>query len=78
MLVILGTNENRNEARTEDYVGNEAKERISKRVVQENKARQVFRRANISYPLDMHTCISNLVCSVFLKHPFKFFLKYPF
>ena len=32
-------------------VGNKAKERISKRGFQENKARQIFRKTNISYPL---------------------------
>ena len=30
---------------------NKAKGRISKRVFQENKARQIFRKTNISYPL---------------------------
>ena len=33
------------------YVGNKAKGRISKRLFQENKARQIFRKSNISYPL---------------------------
>ena len=33
------------------HVGNKAKERISKRVFQESKARQNFRKTNISYPL---------------------------
>ena len=32
-------------------VGNKAKGRISKRVFQENKARQIFRKTNISYSL---------------------------
>ena len=32
-------------------VGNKAKGRISKRVSQENKARQIFQKTNISYPL---------------------------
>ena len=32
-------------------VGNKAKGRISKRVFQENKARQFFRKAKIFYPL---------------------------
>ena len=31
--------------------GNKPKGRISKRVFQENKARQIFRKTNISYPL---------------------------
>ena len=30
---------------------NKAKGRISKRVLQENKARQIFQKTNISYPL---------------------------
>ena len=62
-------------------VGNKAKGQISKRVFQENKARQVFRRTNISYPL-MRTRTyayqrvrnvrfsENLARFVFLKHPF--------
>ena len=32
-------------------VGNKAKERISKRMLLENKARQIFPKTNISYPL---------------------------
>ena len=35
-------------------VGNKAKARISKRMFQENKARQIFRKTNISYSL-IHT-----------------------
>ena len=35
----------------QDLVGTNAKGRISKRVFQENKARQIFRITNISYPL---------------------------
>ena len=61
--------------------GNKAKVRISKRVFQENKVRQMFRKANISYPLiGRRTCAyqgvrnvcfsENLVCVVFLKDPF--------
>ena len=34
-----------------NYAGNKAKGRISKRVFQENKAREIFRKTNISYPL---------------------------
>ena len=33
------------------FVGNKAKGSISKRVFQENKARQIFRKTNISYSL---------------------------
>ena len=32
-------------------VGNKAKVQISKRVFQENKAHQIFRKMNISHPL---------------------------
>ena len=65
----------------EYFVGNKAKGRILKRVFQENKARQIFRKTNISYPLiRTRTCAyqevrnvrfsENLACFVFLKHPF--------
>ena len=33
------------------FVGSIAKGRISKQVFQENKARQIFERTNVSYPL---------------------------
>ena len=36
------------------FVGNMARVRISKRVFQENKARQIFRKTNISYPRYAH------------------------
>ena len=36
---------------TQQFVGNKAKGRITKRVFQENKARQILRKTNISYPL---------------------------
>ena len=36
--------------------GNKAKGRISKRVFQENKARQIFRKTNISYSLIRTLC----------------------
>ena len=63
------------------FVGNKAKGRMSKRVFQENKARQIFRKTNISYPLiRTRTCVyqgvrnvrfsENLACFVFLKHLF--------
>ena len=58
-------------------VGNKAKGWLSKRVLQENKARQIFRKTNISYPLiRTRTCayqgvrnvsfLENLACFVFL------------
>ena len=42
-------------------VGNKVKGRISKRVFQENKARQIFRKMNISYPLIGTRTISGIV-----------------
>ena len=56
-----------------EFVGNKPKGRISKRVFQENKAAQIFRKTHL------YVCISggkkcsfleNLTCFVFLKHPF--------
>ena len=57
------------------FVSSKTKGRISKKVFQENKALQIFRKTNISYPL---ICIrvppvhfwENFACFVFLKHPF--------
>ena len=48
-----------------NFVGNKAKGRISKRVFQENEARQIFRKTNIFYPLTR-----TRTCFVFFKHPF--------
>ena len=50
------------------FFGNKTKGRISKRVFQENKARQIFRKTyqgvrNVRFS-------ENLACFVFLKHPF--------
>ena len=64
-----------------NLVGNKAKGRISKWVFQENKAGQIFRKTNISYPLiSTRTCayqrVRNvrfseiLACFVSLKYPF--------
>ena len=64
-----------------EFVSNKAKGRISKRVFQEHKAHQIFRKMNISNPLiRTRTCAyqgvrnvrfsENLACFVFLKHPF--------
>ena len=39
------------------FVGNDAERRTTKWMLQEIKARQVFRKTNISYPL-VRTCIS--------------------
>ena len=51
------------------FVGNKAKGQISKRVFPKNKARQIFWKTNMSYPL-IHWYVENLACYVFLKHPF--------
>ena len=61
-------------------VNNKAKGRISKRVLQENKARQIFRETNISYHMiRTRACAyqgvnvrfsENLAGFVFLQHPF--------
>ena len=62
-------------------VGNKTKGRISKRLFQESKARQNFRKTNISYLLiRTRTCahqevrnicfLETLTCFAFLKHPF--------
>ena len=37
-------------------VGNKAKRQISKRVLQENKARQIFQKTILSYPWYAHAC----------------------
>ena len=64
------------------FVGNKAKGRISKRVFQENKAQQIFKKSNVSFTL-IHTrrCAyqgvrnvrfsENLSCFVFLKTHFE-------
>ena len=56
-----------------ELVGNKAKGRISKRVFQESKERQFFRKADIFYPVIHIRGLSfseNLACFVFLKPPF--------
>ena len=63
------------------FVNNKPKGRISKQVFPENKASQIFRKTNISYPLiRTRTCVyqgvrnvrflENLACFIFSKHPF--------
>ena len=68
------------------YVGNKAKGRISKRVFQENKARRIFRKTNISYirfehfflPPDTYVCVSEgNKCSFFEKFAVLCFLEVP-
>ena len=63
------------------FVGNKAKERISKRVFQKNKARQILcispysvrmLENNVYVSGGKNVCLSeNLTCFVFLKHPFE-------
>ena len=49
----------------ETYIKNKAKGRISKQVFQENEARQIFRKTNISYPLTgTFTCAYQVVRNV--------------
>ena len=66
--------------RSTKFVGNKTKGRISKRLFQENKARQIFRKMKISYPMiHTRTCayqgvrnvrfLENLLCFVFLLPP---------
>ena len=64
------------------FVSNMTKGRISKLVFQGNKARQIFRKKNISYPLirtrDTHTyvCVSGgKKCSFFRKFDLLYFLE---
>ena len=70
-------------------VGNKAKGRISKRVFQENKARQIFQKTNISYLLIRHISFPLIRTCMYayqgVRH-YRFsenlecfvFLKYPF
>ena len=63
-----------------NHIAGKAKGRISKRVLQENKALQIFRKTDISYPLIRTRTYAyqgvrnisfseNLACYVFLKLP---------
>ena len=62
------------------FVGNKAKGQVSKRVFQENKARQIFWKTNISYPL-IRTCRwayqGGKKCSFFGKFGVLCFLETP-
>ena len=61
-----------------ENVGKNAKGRISKRVFQENKARQIFRKTNIYYPLIRYVCVSwDKKCSFFAKFGVLCFLETP-
>ena len=58
------------------FVGNKAKGRISKRMFQENRAHQIFRKTNISYP--PYVCVSGRKkCSFFRKFDVLCFLETP-
>ena len=60
------------------FLGNKAKEQISKRVFQENKARQIFRETNISYTLISTVWVSGCKkCSFFGKFDVLCFLETP-
>ena len=52
-----------------DFVGNNAKGRISKWVYQQNKAGQIFRKKNIYQEVRNVRVSKNLTCFVFFKHP---------
>ena len=61
-------------------VGNKAKVRISERVLQQKKTRQIFRKTNISYPLiRTRTCAltGGKKCSSFQKFGMLCFLVTP-
>ena len=54
------------------FVGNKAKGRISKRVFQESKARQNFRKTNISYSLILFLkSVRNLLETLLLLREYK-------
>ena len=62
------------------FVGNKAEGRISKRVIQENKACQIFRKTNVFYPLisTRYVCVSGgKKCSLFGKFDMPCFLDAP-
>ena len=50
-----------------ELIGNKAKGRISKWLLQENRARQIFRKTNISYPL-----IRTLTCAYHVGRNIRF------
>ena len=84
-IILSIGNETRNISSTryidqDDLVCNKPKGRISKRVFQENKARQIFPKNENFSPSDTHTYVyqgvrnvrfsENLACFVFLNHRF--------
>ena len=75
--------------RSTKFVGNKTKGRISKRLFQENKARQIFRKMKISYPMiHTRTCayqgvrnvcfLENLAHFVFFETPVLRFALLPY
>ena len=58
------------------FIGNNAKGRISKRVFQENRARQIFRKINISYPLIRRRTHTYFLISNNKLLQFKYILNY--
>ena len=62
----------------DSFVGNMAKGRISKRVFQENKARQIFQKTNHSYPLIyLRVRIRGKKCSFFGRFGVLSFIETP-
>ena len=58
------------------FIGNKAKGRISKRVFQEKKVRQIFRKTNIFYPLiRIRTCAYQGVRNVSFSKSFAYVLS---
>ena len=49
-----------------EFVSNKAEGQISKRVLQEDRARQIFRKTNIFYPLIPHYIITTPMIKIFL------------
>ena len=50
----------------QQFVSNKAEGQISKRVLQEDRARQIFRKTNIFYPLIPHYIITTPMIKIFL------------
>ena len=62
-----------------EFVGNKAKGRISKRVFQENKARQILQNNKHFLPPDTHTYVLfQRKPLTMMKNPFYFILRAPF
>ena len=60
------------------FVGNKAKGQIQKWVLQKSKARQIFRKTNISYPLiRTHTCIWRALFSCNIRFEIRHFALLP-